>query len=218
MENRKSLFSDFRSNRRELLAKDIMAPEHVSIESKWVQDAKRGDPAAFDALVQAHGRHVLRYLQGLTNSREDAEDLVQETFCEALRSLRNFTDGAAFRPWIFTIAYRCWVHWRRKEVRSAQALQPMIESASAPGNSDGSNGNPELDDAIRGAVASLPDEQRAVFLLRFSEDLSHAEIAAITGAEVATVRWRLFQARQTMRRVLKAWAPGATPEKAENTR
>jgi RNA polymerase sigma-70 factor, ECF subfamily len=174
-------------------------------ENAWIEAARNGDRDAFDALVQAHGRHVLRYLKGLSGSGNDAEDLLQDAFCEAYKSIKGFRDGTPFRPWILTIAYRCWVHVRRKKrlpLQGPEALGGIAAVSIAPSS-------PDLKEAVNNAVAQLPEEQRAVFLLRFGEGLSHAEIAEIVETEEPTVRWRLFRARQTMKKLLKAWSPDA---------
>lgn len=72
----------------------------------------------------------------------------------------------------------------------------------------------ELTGAVRQVLANLPDDQRTVAMLRFGAGLSHTEIAEITGAAAATVRWRLFRARQVLRKALKAWLPADKDGKA----
>ena len=179
-------------------------------EDAWVHAAKAGSREAFDALVELHGRAVLRYLAGMCGPAVEAEDLAQEALFQAFRRLGTFATGTGFRAWLLTIAYHTWVHAVRKKKLVASADQSVLASlAAAQAESDG-----ELEAAIRAAVATLPEEQRTVVLLRFGQGLSHAEIARITGAEEATVRWRLFRARQVLRKALRLWAPDTKETKA----
>jgi RNA polymerase sigma-70 factor (ECF subfamily) len=180
-----------------------LQPNHAQ-ETAWIQAAQNGDRQAFDALAELHGRGVVRYLDGLTRNAADAEDLTQEALLQAFRGIRSFQRGSDFRAWLLKIAYHEWVHLVRRK-KKVTAVSPETLN-SVPANSAPTGGD-ELAAATRAAVQKLPDEQRAVVLLRFGEGLSHSEIARITGSEVATVRWRLFRARQTLQKALKPWAP-----------
>lgn len=178
-------------------------PRHPQ-ENEWVRAAKAGSREAFDALVELHGRAVLRYLEGMSGAGGDAEDLAQDVLLQAFRRLGTFTTGTDLRAWLLTIAYHAWVHAvRRKRVVTAHD-QALLGSVPAAGTASDAG---ELGAAVRAGIAALPEDQRTVVLLRFGEGLSHAQIAAITGAEEPTVRWRLFRARRTLQKVLKAWAP-----------
>ena len=177
-------------------------------EQQWVQSAKSGDRSAFDALIDVHGRSVLRYLQHICGSQADAEDLAQETLYQAYRRLSTFQDGTNFRSWLLTIAYHNWVHTKRKR-QSTEQTTAALDSMPAPAQESSLAQNSETYEAIHACLARLPEEQRTVALLRFGDGLSHAEIAKITQADPATVRWRLFRARQTLRRVLASWLPGS---------
>lgn len=174
-------------------------------EDAWIQAAQKGDRDAFDALVEMHGRAVLAFLQRLTGSAANAEDLAQETLLRAYSALKSFQPGGRFRAWLFTIAYHEWVHVRRKKnrVRLAETEELDRYSTGVP-DSDAVASN-EVNEAIRNAVSQLPEDQRTVVWLRFAEGLSHEQIAEVVKAEPATVRWRLFRARQVMQKVLAPW-------------
>ncbi len=168
---------------------------------------KQGDRDAFDSLIEVYGRVVLRYLKHMCGSDVDAEDLAQETLYQAYRRLSTFQEDTNFRSWLLTIAYHTWVHSKRRKSATEQP-SATLDTISAPAAPD-VGGNAEANEAIQASLARLPEDQRTVVLLRFGEGLSHAEIAEITKADPATVRWRLYRARQTLRRILAAWAPGA---------
>jgi RNA polymerase sigma-70 factor (ECF subfamily) len=172
-------------------------------EAEWIRAAKEGDREAFDALVELHGRCVLRYLRNMCTTMADAEDLAQDVLYQAYRRLSTFRDGSNFRSWLLTIAYHAWVHSKRRK-RATEKPTEMLENVAAPA---GDTGPGELSEALQACLSQLPEDQRTVVMLRFGEGLSHANIAKITKADPSTVRWRLFRARQTLRKVLAAWVP-----------
>lgn len=172
-------------------------------ERDWVTRAKAGERAAFDQLVELHGPGVLRYVQALTRYSADAEDIAQEALLQAYRGLHTFKDGTDFKAWILTIAYHAWVHSKRKRRPATLGDEEQIERIPAKAE----RAESDWVETVRQGIAALPEEQRAVVQLRFGEGLSHAEISAIVGAEEATVRWRLYRARQSLQNLLKTCLP-----------
>ena len=154
-------------------------------ESQWIQSAKQGDREAFDALIELHGRSVLRYLQHMCASRADAEDLAQDALYQAYRRLSTFQEGTNFRSWLLTIAYHNWVHSRRSK-QSAELPSATLDRVAAPEATTGPTDGGEAVEAIQACLARLPEDQRTVALLRFGEGLSHVEIAKITKADPAS--------------------------------
>ena len=177
----------------------------------WVRAAQAGDRQAFDRLIGLHGPGLLRYALNLTGSANNADDVAQEAWLQAYRGIGKLGDPATFYGWLLKIAYRQWLRSLRKR-KPVEALNE--EAMEAPALKEESVGSEELNDAVREAMKRLPEDQRSVVALRFGEGLSHAQIAEINGDEVATVRWRLFMARQSLQRMLKVWAP----ETARGTR
>lgn len=158
---------------------------------------KKGDREAFDALVDLHGRAVLRFLDGLCGSHADAEDLAQETLFIAFRKLATFQRGGHFRAWLLTIAYHEWVHGKRKKRRMSLKDQEELSALPAPADAMPACEREELAEDLRHGLSGLPEEQRVVVLLRFGEGLAHEEIAELTKTEPATVRWRLYRRRSS---------------------
>ena len=183
---------------------DKSATDPGEQERQRIVSAKRGEREAFDALLEQHGRSVLRYLKQMCNHQSDAEDLAQDVFYQAYRRLSTFQEGTNFKGWLLTIAYHAWVHSKR---RASATEQTSAALDTVPMRGGANISDAEAGEAIRASLTRLPEDQRTVVLLRFGEGLSHAEISQIVKADPATVRWRLFKARQTLRRVLAAWAP-----------
>jgi len=132
--------------------------------------------------------------------RQEARDLVQETF---LRLFRTPVPPDRVKPWLYRVAYRlCIDHHRRKKAAPAHPVSELPEPGD-PG------ANPETVYLAREAIArflaafrNLPPEGRALLLLREKDNASYREIAAITGITVEAVRSRLYRARAALHRAL----------------
>ncbi|EDM99799.1 Sigma-70 region 2 [Pseudoflavonifractor capillosus ATCC 29799] len=145
-------------------------------------------------LVEAHGQAVYRLAYARTGSREDAEDITQETFLRLVRAAPAFRDEAHCRTWLLHVAMNCTRSlfrrpWRRRDL-------PLEEAANAAAP-DGERGN------VLEAVLNLPEQYRAPVHLFYYEDLTVEQIAKILGLREGTVRTRLSRARGMLRDMLK---------------
>ncbi len=187
-------------------------------DAPLVERARAGDRAAWDRLVREHLPRVWPVVYRIVRSREDAEDVAQETFLAAFRSLAEFRGDAAFSTWLHKIAVsRALNHLDRAAERLRRASRPL----EAPTAGD-PTGDP--DPAVERAAASsappspfralearemlrrladcfrkLPPAWRAVVALRDAESRSYEDIAASLGIELGTVRSRLARARLALR-------------------
>ncbi len=175
------------------------APE---IDLAVLSRCRAGDPIAFRAFVARYERPVFSLLVRLVGRGPHVEDLAQETFLRAYRAFPTFQVDETARPaaWLFTIATRLVLDARK---RRAVALAPMsaADDAASPraGSPDARLSRAELGRAIERAAAELSDDQRAAFVLAEYQDMSLEEIAAALGVPEATVKTRLFRARQHLR-------------------
>ena len=175
-----------------------------------VAAAASGDIAAFETLVQRHQTRLVGYLRGLTNADTDAEDLAQETFFRAYRSLKGFRGTSSFRTWLYQIATNVFRTWLEKK-RTHAPLNAMSLDAPPPGAEDPIEPAGELDpesrhvdrDAIDRALAQLPADQREAVLLRDVEGFDYKEIAEQLGVPLGTVESRIFRGRQRLRELLR---------------
>lgn len=172
-----------------------------------------GSIDALDGLARRWTPRLLRYaarmLGGSGDAAEAARDVVQETWIGAIRGLRGLRDPAQFPAWIYGIATRkCADTIRTNTRRRRFAMHEVAADAGGQGASLTSDYQFDLASGIRG----LPPKQRAVVHLFYSEDLSVEEIAAVLGIPAGTVKSRLHQARETLKRHLgagRAAAPGS---------
>lgn len=168
----------------------------------WAVAAAAGDRAALAAFVRATQRDVHRFLVHLGGPAA-AEDLAQETYLRALRSLPRFAARASARTWLLSIARRVAVD----QVRAAQARprttavgdwDAVARDASASGRSAALRPGPEEQVVLRELVAGLVPERREAFVLTQVLDLSYADAAEVCGCPVGTIRSRVARAREDL--------------------
>lgn len=176
-----------------------------------VAAAAGGDLDAFEKLVQKHQTRLVGYLRGLTNTESDAEDLAQEAFLRAYRSLKGFRGTSSFRTWLYQIAtnvFRNWLEKRRNQAPvnagSIDAPPPGMDEPVEPMGEE----NPEAQhlqrDAIDRALAELPADQREAVLLRDVEGFEYREIAEQLGVPLGTVESRIFRGRARLKELLRS--------------
>jgi RNA polymerase sigma-70 factor, ECF subfamily len=172
----------------------------------WALAARTGDQRALHRFVRATHSDVRRYVIHLTGDPQSADDLAQETFVRALRSLPRFEGRSSARTWLFAIARRA-VADRVRYDRSRPVLvltdawQSMAEAAQPrdlPGFEEGV--------ALAELLAALPAERRQAFLLTQLLGLHYAQAATVAGCPVGTVRSRVNRARRMLLAQLQSWA------------
>lgn len=158
----------------------------------------QGDASAVIAeWVAVHWDATYKLLYRLTMNRHDAEDLTQETFLRATERQTSFQAGTNLRAWLLRIGTNAFLdRQRRKKVMKFTALPEELSCDSElPGQG--------LEDAerhasVEAAIASLPEVQRVIFLLRGQEALSFREIGESIGMAEETARWHMMQARRQL--------------------
>jgi RNA polymerase sigma-70 factor (ECF subfamily) len=162
-----------------------------------------GDRRAFGVLVERETRTVYRATLRILGRPHDAEDVTQESFVAAYRSIRTYRGEGSFRGWLLRIA-------TRQAFRRLAQRRPTvdIDTIPEPRLADAS-GEPtrllidrESRDAVRDAVAALPEPYREVVALRFFGELSLAEVAEATGRPINTVKTHLRRGLERLRPVL----------------
>jgi RNA polymerase sigma-70 factor (ECF subfamily) len=163
----------------------------------WALRAARGDRAAAAALVSATQRHVYRFLTHLAGPGE-AEDLTQETFLRALRSLPSFAGRSTARTWLLAIARRVAAdHVRAALARPRIAVTPSWEQAA---ETAAVRRGGDLEDGVvlRGLLDGLAPERREAFVATQILGLSYVEAAQVCGCPVGTIRSRVARAREDL--------------------
>jgi RNA polymerase sigma factor (sigma-70 family) len=132
----------------------------------------------FQAFLEQHQGEVFRFLSAAVGP-DAAEDCFQETFLAALRAYPRLTAGANLRGWVLTIARRKAIDHGRRSARVVPVAEIPERAAAAAEAADG---------AVWGAVRTLPEKQRAAIALRFVNDLSYRQVAALMGVSEVAAR------------------------------
>jgi RNA polymerase sigma-70 factor (ECF subfamily) len=165
-----------------------------------IEAAKRGDREAYEQLVRRYMKRALSISWGIVRNAHDAEDLTQEAFVRAFEKIGSFRSTERFGPWLFRIVTNLSLDLLRSAKR-----HPTEEVPATLRSADRTDGIPSETMAARidAAIESLPEMQRLVARLFLVEELSHGEIAAITGLSDGTIRSHLSHARRKLQRELE---------------
>ena len=170
-------------------------------ESSAIAACKAGDLSAFDALYTAHIDAIYRYLYRRTLHRMTAEDLASTTFLKALEKIDAFDPAKGrFGGWVMTIAKNVLTdHFRAlKPQTDIDDVWDLRSDDDVAGNLDDKEAHAEL----RAALAKLPKDKREIVLLRVWEDLSYAEIAALTGKTEGNAKVIFSRAMKDLRELI----------------
>jgi RNA polymerase sigma-70 factor (ECF subfamily) len=169
---------------------------------------RAGDQAAFVALVARHERPLMATAYHLLRDRDDAADAVQETFLRAYRALDRYDDAQRFGAWLGRIGVNvCLSMLRARRDRPAAA-----PGAWEYGRTEPAYARAEQAIVLRGALAPLSPQDRAILLLRHVHGLSSAEIGEAVGLPPATVRTRLARGLRAVRTALPDLADLIEPD------
>ena len=171
-------------------------------ESKLIEASLSGDPEAYAALVSQHQKMIGAVTFRMTGSLDDAEELAQDAFLRAYQQLGSFGGGSKFSTWLCKIAINLSLDWRRRETRRDD-IHAKWAAETASENNPGGGFPDELSQRVQAALNRLPAKQRAAIVLTVYENQSHAEAAKTLGCTEATSSWRVFAARQKLKRQLK---------------
>lgn len=168
--------------------------DQTQAHRQWVQSA-----------VDRYQRPLLRYAASLADDRDQAADVVQETFCRLCRQ-RECDIGDHLAAWLFAVCRRCAIDALRKSkhMGPTQTLDTDQPDTFAAGDPPGDLEQRELRDRVKSAVGKLPDRQRELVELKFTHGFTYRQIAEITGLTVTNVGYLLHTAVTALRRELYA--------------
>ncbi|OFW75668.1 MAG: hypothetical protein A2Y55_02220 [Actinobacteria bacterium RBG_16_68_12] len=180
-----------------------------------LRKAQRGDERAFSIIVRTYEQPVFNYVLRLTGDRSLAEDLTQEVFLRVYQGLPSFSLRSRFTTWLFQVAKNRVLDELRaleRRPRAVVALEdiPPLEVVDAPVE------RAETIDAVWRAVEALNPDLKMALLLRDIVGLSYTEIAETLEVTLATVKWRIYKAREEVQLALHREGivvslPSATP-------
>lgn len=176
-------------------------------ESDLIARAQKGDKDAFGGLVRRYSKAVYGLAYRFVRDHDTADDLAQEAFIKAYQAMNTFIAGKSFKNWIFTIASNLAINHLKRHKRqvSLEDTIPddLLKDHKVASNPHSKLAAKDLQKSIAEAVQRLPEDYKAVFILRTYEEMSYEEIAKVLKIEVGTVMSRLFRARARMKEELK---------------
>ena len=179
-------------------------------EAQAIQRSQNGESDPFRFLVERYGKVLYGTAYLMTDDKGLAEDMVQETFLLAWRSLRSFRTGASFKPWVVRILVnRIMAERRKKSVPQTKAVQAAA-ALPDPSTPEQDALTREEQRRVRRAIDTLSQEARDAILLRYYSELTVPEIARALGWREGTVKSRLHRALSRLRELLRD-EPAAEP-------
>jgi len=178
-------------------------------EATILAQARDGDTAAFGELIRRYEAKIFRLAQHITQNREDAEDVLQETFLKAYEHLDQFQGNSKFYTWIVRIAVnQALMKLRKRKSDKSVSIDETIDTgedtvareiAAWDEDPEQRYSREELNKILETAIDSLAPPYRAVFLLRDVDDLSTEETAEALDLSIPAVKSRLLRARLQLR-------------------
>ncbi len=185
-------------------------------DAPLVERCLRGDERAFGLLLGRYRRPVFSLVLRMVGNREDAQDLAQEAFVRAFRSLHSYDRSRSFASWLFKIASNLTIDFHRKrrlptfslsvgeddqegrELELADPSQTVLEALMED----------EQSRQTEGLVQSLPEKYRIVVLLRHSQEMSYEDMAETLNLPIGTIKARLHRARALLKQKLESLGRG----------
>lgn len=177
-------------------------------EKELVKAAQGGDFEAFSRLIAEHKDKIYRLALRLTGNREDAEDIVQETFLKAVDNIDKFRIESSFGTWLYSIAlnqFRAEVaSQKRMELKQVDEYLPVSHDDKLTGLFDWGDPhqkfeNSQIQEIIENTLDRMDQKYSLPFILRYMEELPVKEVAAILKLSVAATKSRILRARLALR-------------------
>jgi RNA polymerase sigma factor (sigma-70 family) len=182
-------------------------------DNQLVDRTQTGDARAFDELVVRFSPRLYGLIYNMTASHEDTNDLLQEVFAKAYRSIRGFQGKSSFYTWVHTIAVNMTINFLKKrnrrktmsldDVENGILNTPDFIAATSNGDPSQSANLGELQKKLNESMMKLSHEHRAVVTMFDIQGMPHAEIAKILKISEGTVRSRLFYAHKQLQNHLQ---------------
>ncbi len=180
-----------------------------------VARTQSGDPTAFDRLVVKHSPRLYGLVYHMTSNHEDTNDLLQDIFAKAYRSITSFRGKSSFYTWMHTIAVNMTINFLKKRGRRFQMSLDDVDAgiqtdreflekiANHSVNPSRQASLGELQQRLNEAMQKLSPDHRAVVTMFDIQDMAHGEIAKIMGVSEGTIRSRLFYAHKQLQNYLE---------------
>ena len=170
-----------------------------------VQEVRNGRRQAYTALMRRYQERVYWVARRIVGSHDDADDIVQETFVKAYLALGEFRGDSSFFTWIYRIAVNLSLNALRKRqvlnyLHESELLSRILPSLDDPGKD---LENSEIESALQRAVATLPEKQKAVFVMRYFDEMTYEEIGRVLKTSVGGLKANYCHALRKVREYMR---------------
>lgn len=179
-------------------------------ELQLIEEIKKGDETAFRQIVEQYQAMIYNTALGIVQQAEDAEDITQEVFIQALNSISSFKGESKISTWLYRITVtKSLEHLRRKKTKKRFAIFSTVQPEEAEAGTAAFDHpgvvmeNKETARLLFRATKELPGNQRAAFILNKTEGLSYREVSDIMQISVSAVESLLHRAKQNLQKILE---------------
>ncbi len=172
-------------------------------DAELVKRAKKGEKWAFTTLVDRYHDNVFGFIHSKTYDIATVEDIVQDTFLIAYRSLGNCRKPASFRSWLFSIANNIAIKTISKRQRMGHSIESLPERVAEEKGAELAEENAERLVQLERALESLPGEMKRVIVLKYYHALTCEEISTKTRKPIGTIRTWLVRGQEKLRSCLR---------------
>ncbi len=178
---------------------------------KLIRRCKNNDKGAFNDLLRKHENYLYQLCYGLTRDKDEALDIMQETYIKVFRTMHRFDENRPFLPWLKKIAINTFLNHRRgfseEPHLSLEAHREdsyrMTETLAGKENTEETALLSSTRDVIDTLLRELPPNYRAALILRYMEEMSYEEIARTLDQPLGTVKSSIFRARNILRKKME---------------
>jgi RNA polymerase sigma-70 factor, ECF subfamily len=197
--NSTDVFSEFVAGMESALFEQAEADGTVVPLDQWMEHYQEGDPDAPGVLIRAISPGLLRFFRSQPVSREQADDLLQDTWLRIHRVRHSYRPGDPVLPWIYAIARRARVDGYRRAMRIAAREQPLRSTDAATAHESPRHEPPSFETL----VAALPESQREVITMLKVSELTLEEVARATSSTVGAVKQKAHRAYTRLRALVE---------------
>ncbi len=182
------------------------------ITPNLVESAIKGNIKALEKLLKLTEKEVTSFLFYTTNSKNDSDDMVQETLLKIAKNIKNLKDVKSYKSWVNKIAIRQYYDYMRKKDKGNFIIKSETNECDEAENIADNKKSPdekcigyELSRVIRESVCKLNEPYKMAIIMREFEGMSYDEIAKITNTGVGTVKSRIARARNRLKKYIKPY-------------
>ncbi len=188
---------------------------YLPTDKELIEEIKNGSQAAMEVLVEKYYRSIFAYVYRKLGDYHLSYDMTQEVFIKVMKSIHNYKHRGSFKHWLFRIAVnQCRDYFRSSKFKQSREERELVNAVKDKKEDIWYQLSKKIQsDKVKEAILQLPDYQREPIILRFYHDLKIKEIAYITNSKEATVKSRLRQGIEKLRKNFKGGDKDGEQEK-----